>query len=198
MKLDVLLTDGDYKKTYSILRALKEKGLKFGILFNNAYSLSFFSKLVDKRFRVKMRLPKNLNVDRFNDYKEEVVTILKNNEISVLMPVGNISYKFASYYKYELQKYCNLTLVDEDIMAIAQDKRKTFEFAQKFNIPIPRTFNLNRVNEINDIAKKISYPCVIKKTNYNESGVIYCNNKDELIENYVCTYNQVLQNVSQS
>ena len=113
------------------------------------------------------------------------------------MPVGNISYKFVSYYKYILQKYCNLTLVDEDIMPIAQDKSKTFEFAQKFNIPIPRTFNLNSVDEINVIAKKISYPCVIKKTNYNESGVIYCNNKDELIENYMCTYNQVLQNVSQ-
>jgi len=184
MKLDVLLTDGDYKNTYAILRALKEKGLKVGILFNNAYSLSFFSKLVDKKFRVKTRLRKNPNEDRFNDFKEEVVTILKNNEISVLMPVGNISYKFASFYKYELQKFCNLALVDEDIMAIAQDKRKTFEFAQKFNIPIPLTFNLNTVDEINDLAKKISYPCVIKKTNYNESGVIYCNNKNELIENY--------------
>ena len=141
---------------------------------------------------------KNPNEDRFNDYKEEVVTILKNNEISALMPVVNISYKFVSYYKYVLQKYCNLTLVDEDIMPIAQDKSKTFEFAQKFNIPTPRTFNLKRVDEINVIAKKISYHCVIKITNYNESGVIYCNNKDELIENYMCTYNQVLQNVSQS
>lgn len=184
MKLDVLLTDGDYKNTYAILRALKEKGLKVGILFNNAYSLSFYSKLVDKKFRVKTRLRKNPNEDKFNDFKEEVVTILKNNQISVLMPVGNISYKFASFYKYELQKYCNLALVDEDIMAIAQDKRKTFEFAQKLNIPIPTTFKLNTLDEINDLAKNISYPCVIKKTNYNESGVIYCNNKDELIKNY--------------
>ena len=64
-----------------------------------------------------MRHHKNSNEDNFNDYKEEVVTILKNNGI-------------------------------------------------------------------NDIDKKISYPYVIKKTNYNESGIIYCNNKDELIENY--------------
>ena len=28
MKLDVLLTDGDYKNTYAILMALKEKDLK--------------------------------------------------------------------------------------------------------------------------------------------------------------------------
>ncbi len=79
MKLDVLLTDGDYKNTYAILRALKEKGLKVGILFNNVYSLSFFSKLVDKKFRVKTRLRKNPNEDIFNDFKEDVVTILKNN-----------------------------------------------------------------------------------------------------------------------
>ena len=188
MKLDVLLTDGDYKNTYAILRALKEKGLKVGILFNNTYSLSFYSKLVDKRFRVKTRLRKNPNVDKFNDFKEEIVNILKNNEISVFMPVGNISYKFASFYKPELQKYCHLAIVDDDIMATAQDKSKTFEFAQKFNIPIPHTFTLNNVDEIDDIAKKILYPCVIKKTNYNESGVIYCNNKDELIENLYLLY----------
>ena len=33
MKLNVLLTDGGYKNTYAILRALEEKGLKVGILF---------------------------------------------------------------------------------------------------------------------------------------------------------------------
>ena len=38
MKLDVLLTDGDYKNTCAILRTLKEKGLTVGILSNNAYS----------------------------------------------------------------------------------------------------------------------------------------------------------------
>jgi len=184
MKLDVLLTDGDYKNTYAILRALKEKGLKVGILYNDVFSLSFYSKLVDKRFRVKTRLRKNPNENKFNNFKEEIVNILKNNEISVFMPVGNISYKFASFYKPELQKYCNLALVDDEIMTTAQDKSKTFEFAQKCDIPVPHTFNLSTTDEINDLANKISFPCVIKKTNYNESGVIYCNNKDELIENY--------------
>ena len=184
MKLDVLLTDGDYNNTYAMLRALKEKGLKVGILFNNVYSLAFFSKLVDKRFFIKTKLRKNPDENRFKDFKEEIVTILKNNNVSVLMPVGNISYKFASCYKSELQKYCNVALVNKDIMSIAQDKSKTFRFAQKFNVPIPHTFRLETIDEINDLAKEISYPCVIKKTNYNESGVIYCNNKTELIENY--------------
>ena len=184
MKLDVLLTDGDYNNTYAILRALKENGLKVGILFNNAFSLTFFSRLVDKRFRIKTKLRKKPNESKFKDYKDEIVNILKNNTIKVFMPVGNISYKFASCYKSDLQKYCNVALVDEDIMSIAQDKSKTFEFAQELDIPIPRTFKLNTVYEIDDLANIISYPCVIKKTNYNESGVVYCNNKNELIENY--------------
>ena len=73
-------------------------------------------------------------------------------------------------------------------MSIAQDKSKTFEFAKKFDIPIPKTFRLETIDEINNIANEVSYPCVIKKTNYNESGVIYCNNKSELIENYGMLY----------
>jgi len=184
MKLDVLLTDGDYNNTYAMLRALKEKGLRVGILFHNVYSLAYLSKLVDKRFFIKTMLRKNPDENKFKDFKEEIVSILKYNEISVFMPVGNISFKFASCYKSELQEYCNVALVDEDIMTIAQDKSKTFNFAQKFNIPIPQTFRPETTEEINDIANEISYPCVIKKTNYNESGVVYCNNKSELIENY--------------
>ncbi|MEJ2195907.1 MAG: hypothetical protein P8X73_13750, partial [Ignavibacteriaceae bacterium] len=156
MKLDVLLTDGDYNNTYAMLRALKAKGLKVGILFNNAYSLAYFSKLVDKRFFIKTTLRKNPDENRFKDFFEEIVSILENNEISVFMPVGNISFKFASCYKSALQKYCNVALVDEDIMSIAQDKSKTFEFAKKFDIPIPKTFRLETIDEINNIANEVS------------------------------------------
>lgn len=184
MKLDVLLTDGDYKNTYAILRALKERSLKVGILFNSIYSISVFSRLVDKRFLIKTRLRKNPDENKFIKFMEELKQIFENNDIDVFMPVGNVSFKFTALYKKEIQSYCNVAIVDKEVMALAQDKSKTFEFAGNLDIPIPRTFNLNSDEEIYSIAGKISYPCVIKKTNYNESGVIYCNSKDELVNSY--------------
>ena len=184
MKLNVLLTDGDYKNTYAILRALKEKGLKVGIIFNNAYSLCLFSRLVDKRFFIKTKIRKKPDEESFINYKNEVINILKNNAIDVFMPVGNVSFKFTSHYKSEIQKYTKVAIVDEEIMSVAQDKSKTFEFAQREGIPIPKTFTLRNENEINEVVKNISYPCVIKKTNYNESGVVYCNDENELVKNF--------------
>lgn len=43
MKIDVLLTDGGYKHTYAMVRALNEKGLKVGVLFDSYFSLSYCS-----------------------------------------------------------------------------------------------------------------------------------------------------------
>ncbi len=175
MKLDVLLTDGDYKNTYAILRALKSEGLKVGILIHKYLSISAFSKLVDKRFFIKVDISENPS-----NYYAILRNILIKNEISVFLPVGNISYNFAALYKKKLEKYCKVPVVDDQIMSLAQDKSKTFEFARKLGIPIPKTFWLKNNNDLLNIVNQIDYPSVLKKTNYSESGVVYCNNKYEL------------------
>lgn len=190
MKLDVLLTDGDYKNTYAILRALKSKGLKVGILFHKYSSLALFSRLVDKRFFIKSKLVKNPSTAIFSDYFNELESILSKNEISVFMPVSNVSYKFAALYKNEIEKFCRVPVVESKIMDIAQDKAKTFEHAEKNGIPIPQTINIKNGNDFNEKIDSIKFPCVLKKTNYNESGVVYCNGKEELLE----AFNKIISN----
>jgi predicted ATP-grasp superfamily ATP-dependent carboligase len=181
MKLDVLLTDGDYKNTYAILRSLKSQNLKVGVLIHKYSSITYFSRLVDKRFIINSRLVKNPSPDIFSKYFHELEKIFKENEINVFLPVSNISYKFASLYKKEIEKYCKVPVVINETMEIAQDKSKTFEHAEKNGIPIPQTFHFNNEEDVYKIIEKIKFPCVLKKTNYNESGVVYCNNKEEFI-----------------
>jgi predicted ATP-grasp superfamily ATP-dependent carboligase len=179
-QLDVLLTDGEYKNTYAILRALKERKLRVGVLFNSLYSICIYSRFVDKRFFIKANLLKNSSEEEFLKYRDEVLDILKKNKISVFMPVGIMSFRFASKYKKELKNYTNLTIVDEEFMVLAQDKEETFKFAEKIGIPIPKTYYIDSFNNTMEQFDQISYPCVIKKTNFFEGGVVYCNNKDEL------------------
>ena len=181
MKLDVLLTDGDYKNTYAILRALKSKGLRVGILIHKYSSITYFSRLVDKRFIIKSNLVKNPSPNIFSNYFNEIKEILKKNEIAVFLPVSNVSYKFAALYKKEIEKYCKVPVVDNETMNIAQDKSITFEHAEKNGIPIPKTFRFNTEEDIYKKIESIKFPCVLKKTNYNESGVVYCNDEKELI-----------------
>ncbi len=183
MKIDVLLTDGNYRNTYVILQALKEQGLKVGVLFNSFLSLSFFSRYPDKRYFINTDLLKDSSEKAFLQYKSELIKILQNDEIRVFMPVGNLSFRFASQYEDELTKYTHVPIVKKEIIDIAQNKKKTFEFAEKLGIPIPKTIYIEDKNDLSTILEKMNYPCVIKKTNFYEGGVIYCNNKSELKEN---------------
>jgi predicted ATP-grasp superfamily ATP-dependent carboligase len=182
MKIDVLLTDGNYKNTYVILRALKEQGLKVGVLINSFFSLSFFSRYPDKRYFISTNLLKDSSEKSFLLYKSELMKILKNDEIRVFMPVGNLSFRFASKYEEELKKYTRISVAKKDTIEIAQNKKKTFEFAENIGIPIPKTVIIKDKDDILKVSETMNYPCVIKKTNFYEGGVIYCNNKSELKE----------------
>ena len=177
MGINVLLTDGHYKHTYAILRALVSRKLKVGILFNKRASLSYYSRLVSKRFLVDSNIYKDESI-----YINEIIRILKENQVRVLLPIGNVSNNIVSKYKSKLNKYTSIPVVDYESMQIAQYKNKTFKFADSIGIPIPKTFEVNPNDNLEKIVEEISYPCVIKKVNPQESGVIYCNHRKELKE----------------
>ena len=179
MELDVLLTDGNNKHTYAILRALVEKKLKIGIIFHTKLSLSFYSKYPIRKFKVNKNIMKDEDM-----YMTELMHILRKNRINVILPVSNISYHFMAKHQDEILKHVKLLIVKNEIMQIAQNKNMTFEFAQKKGILIPQTFILTNRHEITQIINEIKFPCVIKKTNFDESGVIYCNNEKELKHEY--------------
>lgn len=183
MKLDVLLTDGGYKNTYAIIRALKKEGLKVGVLYNSILSLSFLSRYVDKRYIIKTNLLKNSSPEVLSQFYSETLNILKQDDIDVFMPVGNMSFNFATTFKNDLEKFTNLPVVNPDIMEIAQNKYKTFKFAEQIDIPIPKTIFIDSYDDIPRIINEMKFPCVIKKTNFYEGGVKYCNDKSELKKN---------------
>lgn len=183
MDLDVLLTDGNFKHTYAALRALKDKGLRVGIVFNSRASLSYFSRFVIKRFLIKNNINRSSNAQIIFNYKEEIISILKNNKIKVIMPVGNNSFYCFSKYYDEFSVYSKIVVAKDKIMSIAQNKFRTFLFAQENNIPIPNTDFPPTTQSLLSYAGKLSFPCVIKMTNYFERGVIYCNSKEEYVRN---------------
>lgn len=187
MHLDVLVTDGNFKHTYAILRALNEKKLKVGIISNTRFSLSFFSKYVAKRFLIKTNIDALNTEESFKYYKIELIKILSKNKVDLLMPVGNVSFYFCSVHSKEIQKHTKIIIADSSIMKIAQNKKHTFLFAEKHGIRIPKTYFPENIEELQQISGVIKYPCVIKKTNYYDSGVIYCNTQKELLHSFQIT-----------
>lgn len=177
MYLDVLVTDGNFKHTYAILKALKAKGLKVGVVFNNAVGPSFYSRFVDKRFIIKANINNDHDEITQKAFVNELKDILEKNTISVILPVGNNSIKVFSKYKNELIVYSKFLIPDDISLEIAQNKSKTFEFADSIGVGIPKTYFIDDVNSLR--PNKIDFPCVIKYVGYYQTGVYYCKNINE-------------------
>lgn len=180
MKLNVLLTDGNYQNTNAIIRALTSQNLKVGVIYNSILDLNFVSKLPHAKFKIKTNLLRIRDFGDFEKYWAELKRILTNNDIEVFMPVGNIAYRFASLYKEKIEEFCKMNIVSLNSMEIAQDKSLTFKLAERIGIPIPKTYYLDNNLNLSDTLQKIEFPCVIKKTNFFEGGVYYCNSQEEL------------------
>ncbi|PAE25784.1 ATP-grasp domain-containing protein [Bacillus sp. 7894-2] len=66
------------------------------------------------------------------------------------------------------------------------DKGEMIKTFEKHNVETPWFHIINEKKELDDISKKLKYPCIIKPTdNSGSRGVILVNKKEELIESYL-------------
>lgn len=180
MNLDVLLTDGHYKHTYAMARALKSKNLKVGVLCSRYLSMTLFSRIVDKKFLRREISHAGSAIRIAEAYSNVLLEILTKIQVNVLLPVGNLAFHTVSSNLNGLTKLTHVAIADEKSIAIAQDKRRTFKFAESIGVPAPKTYYPQNCQELSDLRDAIHFPCVLKKANYDEGGVVYCNNFTEL------------------
>jgi len=185
--MKVLITDGSYKHTLSIVRALGQKGVNVEVTALLRNAISFFSKFCHQRIVCP-------SLDNREDYIVFLKSILRKNKHDLLIPVGFKTTQLISKNKEELMKYVNLEVADFEKVKIALSKRKTSKLAQKVDVPYPKTFYPKFSEEIEKLSKFFEYPIVIK--GLEEAGknvVAYVRSRRELIVKYkkVCEENQL-------
>jgi len=173
MKPRVLISEGTNKNALSIIRNLG-KSYSFDILTScpPSLTLSAYSKFSNHIFYV--------NSSKEAKYYLKVLSILKNNNYDVFLPVGLKSYLVSSKNLDEFLNYTNLLVPKWDVMKIAYNKDLTMELAKKLGIPIPRTMILTSDN----LSSIKEFPVVIKSSDGSGAYVKYCNTPEELKRNY--------------
>ena len=174
--MTVLVTDGSYKNSLAIIRTLGEKNIQIYSASKDRKSLCSYSKYCKKAFLYPH--PRH-DPQRFI---QQIINILKKNEIDVLMPVGVAPFTLFSKHKDELEKYTRVPVASYDKFQIAHDKAKANELAVKNNVPAPLSFNPKTIKELKSSLKELQFPLVIKARKGTSSNQIrYANNKDEAI-----------------
>ncbi|MCD6367943.1 MAG: ATP-grasp domain-containing protein [Candidatus Aenigmarchaeota archaeon] len=147
----VLVLSGNAYKTVSIVRSLGKKGIDVDVVGESKYAMSFYSKYCRNRYVIKSK-------DK-EDWFKKLVWILKKNKYDLLIPQSEGDCIFLAKNKNRLPYNC-LFLPPVKSMEIAYNKELTMKLAKKLGIPIPRTWFISDISQLEKI--KLKFPVVIK------------------------------------
>ena len=191
--MTVLVTDGNQRSTLALTRALGKKGLSVAVGECSTPSLSSKSKYC--RRTVVYPSPA---VER-RAFQQAILEEVSIRSYQVFFPMTDLVITSILDIREELAQFVKVPLPDETAYHTATDKSRLLKLAQKLNIPIPQTFFVTEVAQLEEIAKKISYPAVIKpsysgmfSTNgWRSFGVEYAFSPEELLEKYKVIHRKI-------
>jgi predicted ATP-grasp superfamily ATP-dependent carboligase len=175
MKARILVTDGTHKNALSLIRDLGNE-FDIDVLSHKPKwrTLCASSKHVKETLEVPS--PEDLG-----PYSDRILEILATGDYDFFIPVGLQSYLASARKRDEIARLSRCLLPSVEGMRIAANKDLTMTFARDIGIPIPKTVVLKDASDLNLVP---DFPVVIKSSDSAGRCVRYCNNRQELEDNF--------------
>jgi predicted ATP-grasp superfamily ATP-dependent carboligase len=112
--------------------------------------------------------------------------IIKSRNPKVLLPIGVDTTVPIAFYKQKFIPTIKVPIADYNTMLKAHDKSITMKIAHENNIPIPKTYFPESIDEALKFAEKLGYPVVIKRRKGSgvEKGVRIARSRKDLLHKY--------------
>lgn len=142
---------GGYVNGYNIIRELHEKGLKNIALID--YGKSLASKSNKINFYQQM--------DKSSESLKKAIYKLKEKcDYIVIFPSDDLQLENLHAIYNEIKEFCFIPFNHENIID-SLDKYIQYSFCEKYDIPYPKTGNLENLNDLKKI-KNMMFPVLIK------------------------------------
>lgn len=154
--MKVFVTDGGERASLAVVRSLGRSGVEVHAGEHYHLSAASLSKYVTKSV---VHPDPQEDCHAYIDWLED---FLAREEYDVLYATREITTLPISYYKKRLEQYTRVPFPDYDQMLLTQDKAKTFRHAIEAGVPIPKTYFVESMDELEAVAEEIEYPVVVK------------------------------------
>ena len=177
----VLVVGADENPSLPIIESLSTKGLEVHVASHKRVCVGFFSKYAHSRFVYPSPFTHEQEfIDSLCDY-------VKKEKFDVTFVTGDCPTDLLVKNKERFIEHTALPLVDFDRYLNCRDKTRTLKMAESIGVPHPKTY-YPQEEPIEEIAKKLSYPVVLKpNASDGARGISYPKNGDELVEGYRTT-----------
>lgn len=134
--MQVLVTDGHWRKTLAVVRSLGRKGVHVTVGERTFLNTSFFSKYCSRR--IVSPSPRRYP-DQFIEF---ILKEIKKNHYDCLFPMEEETLLLLAKHQSEISKYTYLLIPDLKKIEFVRDKGNLIQFAEAHGIPTPKTINV--------------------------------------------------------
>ena len=173
--MKILVTNGAYKHTLALVRALGAAGHSVGVIGHHWAAVSFFSKYCSHRHVIKTN-----EKQRFVD---ELLAILQKERYDILLPVGLPTVVWIAERADEIRQFTRLPLADVDKIQLFENKKATYDLSLTLNLPTPLSFFPKDRSDADICAAKLTPPIVVKHCKKSGADYLkYAQTKEEAVQ----------------
>jgi predicted ATP-grasp superfamily ATP-dependent carboligase len=168
------------RSSLAVVRSLGSKNIEVTAGETTNFATSFFSKYCHN----KVVYPSPIK--NKNDFKEFLLTLVKKHNYALIIPVADDVLEPIMEIEDELSRCTRIAIPSKDIFMKCYDKYNTLKIAEKNNIPCPKTYLINEIEDVLELKNILSYPVVIKpRISSGRRGVKICMSAENLLADYV-------------
>lgn len=177
--MSVLVTTGDSLKALTVVRSLGRKGISVTTGSHSPVSLSSYSRYTATHISYPSPASDS------EGFLQNIVQYLKKEPQDVLMPVHSGDTMILAKNRKLIEQLTHFPFHAYDQMVLLNDKAELARIAEELDIPHPRTWIPERLEQIKQISHEIRFPAVIKLRNRTSSlGQSYVYHPDDLYSVY--------------
>jgi predicted ATP-grasp superfamily ATP-dependent carboligase len=174
-KARVFITDGYWRKTVAAVRALGRMGLRVTVGESTYLAPALFSRYCYRRILTPSPvLQPSLYVDFLEDY-------LTRHPHQVLMPMEEDTLLLLAQHRERFAHITRLPIATYDSLLFARDKLKVLRRAEALQIPTPKTYEINSIDNTEALTRQLQYPVVVKpRVGSGSAGRYYVSEPSQL------------------
>ncbi len=152
---DALVLDADLLQSLATVRSLGSRGLRVAALGTSSGLPIYSSRWCQRAFIC----PEEEATDEYFNYLEQV---LEENDIHVLITSSDASIDMIRRHRKRFEQRVRIALAKETALAIALNKERTLEVAERLGISIPRAVTLESESKVEAALYEMELPVVVK------------------------------------
>jgi predicted ATP-grasp superfamily ATP-dependent carboligase len=179
MQEQAFITDGHWRKSLACVRALGRAGVGCTVGETTRLATAAFSRYC--RRRVVYPSP----VLRPQAFLAFMRGMLRRRCYRLLLPMEDDTVALLARHRDELARHTFLPVVDHATLMRARRKDRVLGIAARLGIPVPRTWCVTDLEELEALKAGLPYPLVIKpRIGSGALGVTYVNQPEALVAGY--------------